>query len=140
MESFRVVSYRVELVQFAPVQESSYRQIIVSSDENLSPHGGFPGRTLGYLWFTDSWSSQQGYVMGLRQPEPHEIQFWKAFPKAEFPLYYDILRNEASVYIWYEAISESSPDAESGYLELGPVRMYTGIPEPPGDGPRDFTP
>jgi hypothetical protein len=56
--------------------------------------------------------------------------------KEDFPVWYDMLRNEAPVRFRYEYEGEEN-DPNRPVRRLRNIVLFTGLPEPPGEGPEE---
>lgn len=125
---------RVELQRFASggSTETRLNRVLELESPRLA-HGIVVRVILSFSTFFDGWSGTP--VVGfysVSNPSAPLVAGW--LPHREFEYYYDLVRNERPIFVFYE-FRESG--ATSGYLRqigLGTSR------EPVGEGPEDLSP
>lgn len=88
------------------------------------------------LYFFASEAQSPGLVMNVDQPNYQGQTVYAFCRKPDFREWYDILRNEAPLKLSY-AYSGSDFDPSDPTRDLFWVEMFTGSPEPPGEGPEE---
>lgn len=121
MPSARVTSYTLNIGRLG---ELGTEKLIVCSHVHL--HDGVAVDGASELWFADRYD-RSGYSTTGTASSVRAL-----LPASEYVHFVDILRHEDPVYLhWIPTEREQDPD--------GFVHLSTG-PEPPGEGPVDFTP
>lgn len=132
MASFVIDSYKAttDLERFGTGPTETRRTRTLQFASAPMYHGLVLRALIAFSTSFDGWTGSQvvGYYSDGNPWAPF-ISGW--FPVAEFPIWYDIVRNEAPVSLVYEF---STAGAYSGYLRY--LALSTGQ-EPPGEGPAD---
>jgi hypothetical protein len=127
--TFDVESYTIITTQSGSSSSGAWRHIGLTSPA-LS-HGI---RHRAWVYFFTSGSSTLGVVTNVDQPNFNGLSAHAYCFKADFAEWYDILRNEKPLKCSYGyAGPEFDPNQANRALYW--IQLYTGQPEPPGEGP-----
>jgi hypothetical protein len=126
---FEVESYTVATVQVDPGPPGASRTITLTSP--ALTHGI---RTSASIYFLDSQHTTIGVVLNVDKLNYEGHRVLVRVGKDDFADWYDILRNEQPLKFRYRYDGEGSYDPDRPRRRLFTVRLYTGLPEPPGEG------
>jgi hypothetical protein len=129
---FEVESYMVATVQSGPDSPGASRRITLTS--TALTHGIRPSAS---IFFSDIPRTRLGVVVNVDQLNFQGHRVFARLWKGDFAAWYDILRNEQPLRFRYRYDGEGSIDPSQSMRELFTVRLYTGLPEPPGEGEDD---
>src|SRR5215210_5612850 len=129
--SFDVESYTVLTTQAGHAASGAWRHIGLTS-RDLS-HGI---RNRASVYFFQTPPSTLGTVVNVDQPNFNGLTAYAYCWKADFAEWYDMLRNERPLTCLFGyAGAEYDPNQPSRVLSF--IQLYTGQPEPPGEGAED---
>jgi hypothetical protein len=132
--TFDVESYTVVLSQIGGKPPGAWRVLILTS-----PALAHDIRNHASIYFFDPPpGGGTGLVHNVDQPNFDGIGVSAFLWKADFAAWYDLLRNEQPLKFAYYYDGEGSYDPNRPTRELFGVQLYTGLPEPPGEGPEDL--
>jgi hypothetical protein len=129
---FEVESYMVATQQSGPDLARAARRITLTSP--ALTHGIRPSAS---IFFSDIPRTRLGFVVNVDQLNFQGHRVLARLAKDDFADWYDILRNEQPLRFLYRYDGEGSIDPSQSRRELFRVRLYTGLPEPPGEGEDD---
>jgi hypothetical protein len=129
---FEVESYMVATGQADPDPARAWRRITLTSP--ALAHGI---RSSASIFFSDRRLTRLGVVVNVDQLNFEGHRVFARLAKDDFADWYDILRNEQPLRFRYGYDGEGSIDPSQSTRELFTVRLYTGLPEPPGEGEDD---
>jgi len=129
---FEVESYTVATEQSGPDPARAARRITLTSP--ALAHGIRPSAR---IFFSDRLGTILGVVDNVDQLNFQGHLVLARLAKDDFADWYDILRNEQPLRFLYGYEGEGSIDPSQSRRELFRVRLYTGLPEPPGEGEDD---
>jgi hypothetical protein len=109
---------------------NSWRVITLTSPERIT---GGQNRATVYFFVNPT---GLGTVTNVDQPNINGHTASVGCRKEDFAEWYDILRNEAPLKLAY-GYSGAEFDPSQPTRQLTWVQLYTGQPEPPGEGPED---
>jgi hypothetical protein len=130
---FEVESYIVATVQDGPDSPGASRRITLTSP--ALTHGI---RSSASIFLSDLPRTRLGVVVNVDQLNFEGHRVFARLWKNDFADWYDILRNEQPLRFFYRYEGEGSIDPSQSRRELFAVRLYTGLPEPPGEGEDDL--
>ena len=131
---FEVESYTVNVNQWSPLTPSQATRFINLTSPNLG-HGIRHQAVVHF--FAPAQQSMIGLVYNVDQPNFQGHQIYPYCWKADFADWYDILRNERPLRFSYIYDGpEFNPNQGTSNLVL--VQLYTGLPEPLGEGPESL--
>ena len=130
--SFEVETYTVFTSQSGG--GGSFRLLALSSTPLA--HGI---RVKASLYYMSGTPADPGWVYNVDQPNFNGHTVYAYAPMADFRDVYDILRNEKPVNVSY-FYDGPEFDPSKAWRKLFHLQLYTGLPEPPGEGPRDMSP
>jgi hypothetical protein len=134
MPTFPVESYKVrveiERAGTPPVKTLHNRVLEVVSPVQF--HGIVERAVLYFSTRWDNWTSPAvaGY---LDQTNPYQPRLTGWFPAADFSLFYEVLRSESPLYVFYDL----APIGGASYVSNIAIGSST---EPIGEGPADHSP
>lgn len=129
--TFDIESYTVLTTQSGNTSSGSWRNIGLTSPD-LS-HGI---RNRAILFFFESGSTTLGVVTNVDQPNFNGLNAYAYCRKPDFAEWYDILRNEQPLKCTF-AYAGPANDPNQPTRELWWIQLFTGQPEPPGEGPEE---
>ena len=126
--TFEVESYTVLTTQSGTSAAGAWRNLTFTSTSLA--HGI---RNRASVYFFEGGSTTLGVVTNVDQPNFNGLTAYAYCRKEDFSEWYDLLRNEAPVKVTY-AYAGPDYDPNQPSRELWWVQLYTGQPEPPGEG------
>jgi hypothetical protein len=129
--TFDVESYTVSAHEQMQSTTGSYRTLALVS--TALAHGI---RTRATIFFFDTASATSGVVTNVDQPNFEGQRAYAYCRKPDFPGWYDLLRNEQPLKCTY-AYDGAAFDANTPSRSLYWIQLYTGVAEPPGEGPEE---
>jgi hypothetical protein len=128
--SFDVESYTVQTTQTGVTANGAWRYVNL-----VSPALAHGIRTRAAIFFFTTTNSL-GVVTNVNQPNFNGITAYAYCLKPDFAEWYDILRNERPLKC---ELSYEGPDYDPNKpsRQLYSISLYTGTPEPPGEGPEE---
>ena len=128
---FELDSYSVGTSQYTG---SSYRTLRLTSVTQY--HGITPEATM----FFGTWAPGMafGWVLNVNVLAYVGHSIFTYLPLGEYRDIYDLVRSEKPLRFNY--FYEEPPDPSTHIARLTQAQVYTGLPEPPGEGPRDVSP
>ena len=132
--TFEVESYTV-LTSLSP-NGSSFRTIGLTSTALFH---GIRNRAAVYFFDTQPTGNAIGVVTNVDQPNYNGHSVYAYCWKPDYDDFYDIVRSEKPLKFryWYDG---QSPDPAQPRRNLSFIQLFTGLPEPPGEGPEDVSP
>jgi hypothetical protein len=130
--SFDVESYTVVLSQIGTEPPGAWRNLTLTSP--ALAHGIRHHASI--FFFPDPPPGTIGGVSNVDQPnyQGHSVRAF--LRKPDFAAWYDVLRNEQPLKFDYAYDATYDPSRPTRALFW--VQLYTGLPEPPGEGPEDL--
>jgi hypothetical protein len=129
--TFDVESYTVLTTQVGTTAIGAWRHLGLTS--TALTHGI---RNRASIFFFQNPSTTLGVVVNVDQPNFNGLTVYAYCLKPDYDDWYDILRNEQPLK-FYCAYTGSEFDPGQPARELYSVELYTGQPEPPGEGPEE---
>jgi hypothetical protein len=129
--TFDVDSYTVLTTQTGTTSGGAWRHLSLTSTalaHNIRNRAG--------VFFFENPSSSLGVVVNVDQPNFNGLTAYAYCRKADFPDWYDLLRNERPLRFTC-AYAGPDYDPNQSSRELFWVQLYTGQQEPPGEGPEE---
>ena len=129
--TFDVESYTVHTMQTGTTATGAWRNLRLTS--TALTHGI---RNRASIFFFQNPSTTLGVVFNVDQPNFNGLSVYAYCLKPDYDDWYDILRNEQPLKF---SCGYGGPDFDPGQpaRELSNVELYTGEPEPPGEGPEE---
>jgi hypothetical protein len=129
--TFDVESYTVLTTQSGTTSSGAWRHISLTS--TVLAHGI---RNRASVYFFENLTGALGVVYNVDQPNFDGQTAYAYCRRADFGDWYDMLRNEQPLKFTY-AYAGPDYDPNQPTRELWWVQLYTGLQEPPGEGPED---
>lgn len=128
--TFDVESYTVLTTQSGTASMGAWRNISLTS--TALAHGI---RSRASIYFFES-TGTLGVVTNVDQPNFNGLTVYAYCLKADYDDWYDILRNEQPLKF---SCAYAGPDYDPNQptRQLWNLQLYTGLPEPPGEGSED---
>jgi hypothetical protein len=133
MATFDVESYTVITSQIGTELPGAWRNLTLTSAalaHDIRHHAS--------LFFFPDLTDSVGHVSNVDQLNFDGHRVYANLRKADFAAWYDILRNERPLKFFYNYDGEGSYDPNRPTREVFGVQLYTGLPEPHGEGPEDL--
>jgi hypothetical protein len=130
--TFEVESYTVLTSHSA--NGASFRTIALTS--TAIAHGI---RNFARTYFLDNKLAVVGIATNVDQPNLLGHSVYAYCWKPDYDDFYDLLRSEKPIKFRY-AFDGGAYDPSTPTRSLHFVQLFTGMPEPPGEGPEDFSP
>lgn len=135
MAEFDVESYTVAAIQRGLEPSGAYRKVTLTSPALAH---GIRNRASIYFFHTSDSHQTMGVVSNVDQLNYDGHLVFAYLWKDDFADWYDILRNEQPLKFRYFYEGEGSYDPDQPRRSLKRVWLYTGLPEPPGEGEDDL--
>jgi hypothetical protein len=132
LATFDVESYTVGTTQAGPNASGASRFIRLASTELF--HGI---RSHASVYFVVGDLTVLGSVVNVDQPNYNGVTVYAWCKKADFAEWYDLLRNEAPLKFQYLYDGPDFDPSKPGRV-LRSIQLFTGFPEPPGEGPEEM--
>jgi hypothetical protein len=130
-ENFDVESYTAGTIQVSTAPEGAWRFIALTSPDIF--HGI---RSRARLYFVEGEQPRLGVVFNVDQPNYNGLLAYAFLWKADFAEWYDIVRGEAPIKCGFNYPGPFDPTQPM--RDLLAIQLYTGQPEPPGEGSADL--
>jgi hypothetical protein len=131
IRTFDVETYTVLTTQRTITSSGAWRHIGLTS--TALAHGI---RNRASVFFFENLTGALGVVYNVDQPNFDGQTVYAFCRRADFRDWYDMLRNEKPLKFSY-AYAGPEYDPNQSARELSWVELYTGLQEPPGEGPED---
>jgi hypothetical protein len=132
LATFDVESYTVGVAQAGTSANGPWRRIVLVS--TALAHGI---RARANLYFIAGDFANLGVVANVDQPNYNGHSVYAYCKKADFAEWYDLLRYEAPLKFEYFYDGPDFDPSQPGRA-LRSYQLYTGLPEPPGEGPEEI--
>jgi hypothetical protein len=129
--TFDVESYTVLATQSGTTAAGAWRMLSLTS--TALGHGI---RNHASIYFFENPPGILGIVTNVDQPNFNGLTAYAYCRKADFADWYDMLRNEQPI-TFQCGYAGPDYDPNTPSRPLSSVQLYTGLPEPPGEGPED---
>jgi hypothetical protein len=133
---FDVESYTVITSQIGFRPAGAWRNLTLFSPD--LPHRGRSNASIFFFPDLSTGGEATGHVFNVDQFNFQGHSVYAALRKPDFAAWYDILRNERPLKFLYAYDGEGSYDPNRPTREVYGVQLFTGRPEPPGEGPEDL--
>jgi hypothetical protein len=132
IQAFDVESYTVLTTQSGTSSGGAWRNLSLTS--TALAHGI---RNRASIFFFENPTGTLGVVTNVDQPNYNGLTTYAYCRKADFADWYDMLRNERPMKF---SCGYAGPDFDPSKpaRELYWVQLYTGLQEPPGEGPEEI--
>jgi hypothetical protein len=126
----------VVISQIGSGPPGAWRVLILTSPE--LPHKGRHHASIYFGFGGHPTGETTGLVHNVDQLNFDFIGISAFLDKADFAAWLDVLRNERPLKFEYRYDGEGSHNPDRPTRELFGVQLYTGLPEPPGEGLEDL--